>query len=154
MSDKQRVLVVEDEPISRQLLSELLRMAGYDVVVAHSGEEALLTLTRERGRLDGLFTAVELPGLVDGFMVADEFRSAEPSRPVVFASASDPVHTRPRHGAAYVRRPTAQPKVVEALNHLMRGPDAARPGSAPRVVEATVRARATPAPAAMRRAVA
>jgi CheY-like chemotaxis protein len=149
MNDKQRILVVEDEPISRQLLSELLRMAGYDVVAAHSGEEALLTVTRERGRLDGLFTAVDLPGLVDGWMVADEFRSAQPARPVVFASAADPVQARPRQGVAFVRRPTAPPEVVEALNEVMRrpGPGAAGRGPAPRLVaEAPVLARVeTPA---------
>ena len=133
MNDKQRVLVVEGEPISRQLLAELLRMAGYDAVVAHSGEEALLILTRERGRLDGLFTAVELPGLVDGWMVADEFRSAQPARPIVFAS--DAVQPRPRPAAVFVRCPTAPPEVVEALNEAMRrpGPGGAARGLAPRL---------------------
>src|ERR671914_649190 len=69
-----RILVVEDEPIAREILGDLLKMAGYDVLSAHTGEQALLLLVQERGRIDCLFTAVELPGLVDGWMLADEFR--------------------------------------------------------------------------------
>ena len=78
-ADRLRVLVVEDEPIAREILGDLLKMAGYDVLSAGTGEQALLTLVRERGRIDCLFTAVELPGLVDGWMVA--VRSASGSRP-------------------------------------------------------------------------
>jgi two-component system, OmpR family, response regulator len=142
MTDKPCVLIVEDEPVARQLLSGLLRMAGYDVVVAESGEEALLTLTREWGRLDGLFTAVDLPGLVDGWMVADEFRSAH-AGPVVVASASEPVQARRREGVCFVTRPTAPPKVVEALNAAMRGAGlgTSTRGATPRAVSEPARAR-------------
>ena len=41
---KLRVLVVEDEPIAREILGDLLKMAGYDVLSARTGEQALLSL--------------------------------------------------------------------------------------------------------------
>src|SRR3712207_9374998 len=82
---KPRVLVVEDEPIAREILGDLLKMAGYDVLSARTGEQALLTLVQERGRIDCLFTAVELPGLVDGWLVADEVRGADAALPRVRA---------------------------------------------------------------------
>src|SRR5918998_3975177 len=81
---KPRVLIVEDEPIAREILADLLRMAGYEVISDHSGEQALLTLVRERGRIDCLLTAIELPGLVDGWMLAEEFRVTNGALPVVF----------------------------------------------------------------------
>lgn len=114
-TDKTRILVVEDEPIAREILGDLLKMAGYDVLLAHSGEQALLTLVQERGRLDCLFTAVELPGLVDGWMLADEFRVTE-ALPVVFAVRSKAAKARRPDGAVFVARPVLPPKVVEAVN--------------------------------------
>jgi CheY-like chemotaxis protein len=102
VSGKLRVLVVEGEPIAREILADLLKMADYDVVSGHSGEQALLTLRQERGRIDCLFTAVELPGLVDGWMLADEFRTTEAAKPVVFATASKPSRARRLQGTAQI----------------------------------------------------
>ena len=133
--DKLRVLVVENEPIAREILGDLLKMAGYEVLSAHTGEHALLTLVQERGRIDCLFTAIDLPGLVDGWMLADEFRVADTARPVVFAARSKPGKAHRSHGAAFVARPVLPPKAVEAVNKVTGRP-AAGPKSRrlPRVV--------------------
>ena len=109
-----RILVVEGEPIASGILSDLLRMAGYEAVCAGTGEQALLTLMRERGRIDAVFTEVELPGLVDGWMVAEEFRSTRPAGPIVFA-ARPGSEAQIGAGSAVVASPVLPPKVVEAL---------------------------------------
>jgi two-component system, OmpR family, response regulator len=115
---KPRILVVEDQPIARDILTDLLRMAGYEAVCAGTGEQALVTLMRERGRVDGLFTEIELPGLVDGWIVAEEFRNTQPSGPVVFAGGPDRA-TTPRGAATdVVPSPVLPPKVVEAFARL------------------------------------
>jgi CheY-like chemotaxis protein len=114
--DKLRVLVVENEPIAREILGDLLKMAGYEVLAAHTGEHALLTLVQERGRIDCLFTALDLPGLVDGWMLADEFRVADAALPVVFAARAKPGKARRPQGAAFVAHPVLPPKAVEAVN--------------------------------------
>jgi CheY-like chemotaxis protein len=132
---KLRILVVEDEPIARELLADLLTMAGYDVVSVRTGEQGLLTLIRERGRFDCLFTAVELPGLVDGWMLADELRVGDSARPVVFAASAEPA--RPLEGTAFVSCPVLPPIAVEAVK--------AATGRS----EAALRARRAPAPVAM-----
>lgn len=115
-SGKPRVLVVQEEPIAREILGDLLKMAGYDVLSAHTGEQALLTLVQERGRIDCLFTEVELPGLVDGWMLADELRVTDAARPVVFAAKSKPAKARRPKGSVFVTGPVLPPKVVEAVN--------------------------------------
>jgi CheY-like chemotaxis protein len=136
--DKLRVLVVENEPIAREILGDLLKMAGYEVLSAHTGEHALLTLVQERGRIDCLFTALELPGLVDGWMLADEFRVVDASRPVVFAARAKPGKGRRPQGAAFVAHPVLPPKAVDAVNkvtgRLAAGP---KPPQSPRVVVET-----------------
>ena len=118
VGDKPRVLIVEDEPIAREILSDLLRMAGYEVLSDHSGEQALLTLLRERGRIDCLLTAIELPGLVDGWMLAEEFRVTNAALPVVFAARSKPAKARRMQHAAFVAHPVLPPKAVEAVKKL------------------------------------
>jgi CheY-like chemotaxis protein len=113
--DRLRVFVVEGEPIAREILCDLLKMAGYDTLSAGTGEQALLILVQERGRIDCLFTAIELPGLVDGWMLADEFRTAGATRPIVFATRSKPKARRSKD-VAFVARPVLPPQAVEAFN--------------------------------------
>jgi CheY-like chemotaxis protein len=124
VSGKLRILVVEQEPIAREILADLLKMAGYDVLATHSGEQALLTLVGERGRLDCLFTSVELPGLVDGWMLAEEFRGNDATRPVVFATGQERTAPSPQ-ATAFVTSPLLPPQVVEAVNGLTGRSEAA-----------------------------
>ena len=56
-----RLLVIDDEPSIRDLLTRVLATAGHDVVVAESGEEALAILAKER--FDLLIIDRNLPGL-------------------------------------------------------------------------------------------
>src|SRR5215204_1216062 len=83
-----RVLVVDPNPMSRQLTVGHLQAAGYDVVSAGTGERAFVLLREWPRRIDWLYTAVELSGLVDGWILADEFHQAHPSRPVLYGRAS------------------------------------------------------------------
>jgi CheY-like chemotaxis protein len=137
VTSQPRILIVEDEPIARDILTDLLRMAGYETVCAATGEQALLTLMRERDRIDGLFTEIDLPGLVDGWIVAEEFRNARPSGPAVLAGRPRSV---PQLGAAthLLASPVLPPKVVEAFASLRgKGHEVARSRHALReIVEA------------------
>ncbi|HEY7382308.1 MAG TPA: response regulator [Beijerinckiaceae bacterium] len=113
-TSKPRILVVEDEPIARDLLNDLLRMAGFAPVCVGAGEQALLTLRRERGRIDGLFTHIELPGLVDGWIVAEEFRNTRPLGPIVLAGPPGAV-AQLGTTTDFVASPVLPPKVIEAF---------------------------------------
>jgi CheY-like chemotaxis protein len=115
---KPRILVVEDEPVARDILSDLLRMGGYDAVCASTGEQALLILRRERDRIDGLFTEIALPGLVDGWMVAEEFRGMRPAGPVVFAGRCDGAATQFGTATDVVASPVLPPRALEAFSRL------------------------------------
>jgi CheY-like chemotaxis protein len=136
VSDKMRILVVEDEAIAREILGDLLKMAGYDVLSSHNGEQALLTLVQERGRIDCLFTAVELPGLVDGWMLAEEFRVTDAALAVVFATGSRAAEARGTEATAFVPHPVLPPKAVEAVNEVTGRAEAAlrSRGVSPRVI--------------------
>ena len=80
-----RLLVVDDEPAVRRILETRLRMAGYTVILAGDGEEALSQFYRERPDL--VVLDVMLPKL-DGFGVCRQLR-AESSVPIIIVSALD-----------------------------------------------------------------
>ncbi|MBX7102391.1 MAG: response regulator, partial [Myxococcaceae bacterium] len=60
---KRRILVVDDSPLTRELVVGMLEAVGYEVVSAHDGAHALETLSAER--VDMVVTDLEMPQ-VDG----------------------------------------------------------------------------------------
>jgi signal transduction histidine kinase len=84
------LLVVEDESAVRELVRTALTRAGYRVLAARDGEEALTRAAAHAGRIDLLLTDVVMPGM-NGRELALRFRQARPDARVLFMSgfASD-----------------------------------------------------------------
>jgi len=77
------VLVVDDEPAVRMLVTEILDDLGYVAMEASDGPEALAFL-HSNARIDLLITDVGLPSGMNGRQVADAARAARPELPVLF----------------------------------------------------------------------
>lgn len=77
------VLVVEDEPDLRSIVSEMLEMRGYDAVGAADGPEGLRVLESSQ-RIDLLLSDVGLPGGMNGRQLADAARVLRPELKVLF----------------------------------------------------------------------
>ena len=77
------VLVIDDEPTVRMLVTEVLSDAGYAVIEAPDGPSGLRIL-EAGGRIDLLVTDVGLPGGMNGRQVADAARVARPDLKVLF----------------------------------------------------------------------
>ncbi len=67
-----RVLVVEDNPLNRKLVRTILRLEGYEVVEAVSGEEALAAASAQKPDL--ILMDVQLPG-IDGLQTCIRLKS-------------------------------------------------------------------------------
>ena len=80
-----RVLVVEDEFLIRMVISDHLRDAGFIVVEAFNGEEALEIL-KSGAAIDLIFTDVRMPGEVDGLGLLAYAILHWPQVPVVVTS--------------------------------------------------------------------
>lgn len=113
-----RILVVEDDPSVAQVLAEVLRVEGHDVLVALDGVEALNLV--ETTIVDGVFLDLVMPGL-DGLSVLSRLRSRFPDLPVVILSAhaETEITDRARElGAVDVlTKPTALRNLTEVLRH-------------------------------------
>lgn len=79
-----RILVAEDDASTRKLMCAVLQRAGFDVVPARDGGEALDLLDRER--VDLLITDVMMPG-TDGFELTRQLREARYDLPILMVTA-------------------------------------------------------------------
>ncbi|TMR24924.1 response regulator transcription factor [Nonomuraea turkmeniaca] len=116
-----KVLIVDDEPNIRELLSEALELNGFAVRTATDGRDALAAVARERP--DIVVLDVMMPGL-DGFAVARKLREAGNSPMVLFLTAKDAVSDRitglTAGGDDYVTKPFSLEEVVLRLRAIMR----------------------------------
>jgi CheY-like chemotaxis protein len=79
------VMVVDDSQDVRELAEASLRQAGYRVLAAPSGEEALELIERY-GDIDLLFTDIIMPGGMNGLRLAERARERQPELPVILAT--------------------------------------------------------------------
>lgn len=79
------VLVVEDESAVRRLSTRILRAAGYTVLSAANGLEALEMFEQHAGRIDLLLTDVIMPGM-NGRQLAEKLKELMPGLRVLYMS--------------------------------------------------------------------
>lgn len=109
------ILLIEDDPLIREFVVEALREAGYHVIHASSGEEALAWCNRRVA--DVLVTDVRLPGQLDGWQIAERYREQNPDLPVIYATGFSPVTPRPVPGSLILRKPFHPGEIVEWLKN-------------------------------------
>lgn len=82
------ILLVEDEAFVRKVTAEVLEAAGYRLVIAQSGAEALNACRQSARPFDLLLTDVILPGM-NGRELADEFEGLCPHAGILLMSGYD-----------------------------------------------------------------
>jgi DNA-binding response OmpR family regulator len=113
------VLVVEDEEPVRDLIREVLRLHGYQVVEAQDGGEALLRAEHHRGPIDLMILDVMIPGVAAPDVVR-RLRDARPAVRVLYMSGyTDDLIGQ--HGLVQVGRDFLQkPFSLDALTRKVR----------------------------------
>jgi PAS domain S-box-containing protein len=116
------VLLVEDEPSVRTLVSDTLRMHGYTVLEARHGIEALLIGGQHTGPIHLLLTDVVMPQM-SGREVADQLRQVRPGVIVLYMSgyAEDAViqHGAMHSGTAFLHKPFAPDDLVRKVRTVL-----------------------------------
>jgi two-component system OmpR family response regulator len=104
-ASKPCVLIVEDSYMLLELLVTLCEQHGVATLTASSGEAALTLLRQHGTRIDWLLTDIRLPGLVDGWGVAEAYRQIQPHRPVIYSSTTANLKHPAVPGSIFVTKP-------------------------------------------------
>jgi len=120
------VLVVDDEPEIVRLVRDYLERAGFAVLTAHSGEEAIRVAHRDRP--DIIVLDLGLPG-IDGLDVARELRRTA-AVPIIMLTArteeADRVAGLELGADDYVSKPFSPRELVARVRAVLRRSDTAR----------------------------
>jgi len=112
------VLLVEDEEIVRELVTQMLRHVGYDVVAAGRPEDAV-ELARGRAEFDLVVTDIVMPGM-SGRVVADRIEELRPGTPVLFISGySGGSESGLREGDTFLAKPFTIDQLARAVAGLL-----------------------------------
>jgi DNA-binding response OmpR family regulator len=117
-----RILVVDDDPLFRELVATILARAGYEPVEAATGEEALETAERQAPK--AVILDVQLPG-ISGYEVCHRLDARGDRPPVLFVSGAriesfDRVAGLLVGGDDYLVKPFAPDELLARLHALTR----------------------------------
>jgi len=90
LPERKQVLIVDDEPNLRKILSAQLTRDGYDVLTAEDGEQGLALLGEHH--IDLVITDLKMPK-VDGMTLLKRALVEEPDLPVVLITAHGTIDT-------------------------------------------------------------
>ena len=127
-----KVLVIDDSNTIRKSAEMFLRQAGFDVVLAEDGFDALAKISDHQPRV--IFVDIMMPRL-DGYQTCTLVKQNPnlKSTPVIMLSSKDGVFDRARGRLAgsdrYLTKPFTKETLIEAVNACVMQADAAASAS-------------------------
>lgn len=117
MSDP-KLLLVEDEMMIAMVIEEVLREAGYDVIHALNGSEALNELERHAKDFAVVCTDIKLPGTLSGWDVGRRARELHPRVGLVYASgdSAEDWQKDGLPGSLFLQKPYSNAELVMAVS--------------------------------------
>lgn len=120
-----RVLIVDDDPLSRELLTDCLEPLGLNIDQAHDGLEALSVL--QQARPDLMLVDIQMPRM-DGFQLLSHVRNHEETRQIpvfaisAFAMAGDAERALAKGFNQYITKPVSLVKLRKLVASTLHSP--------------------------------
>lgn len=119
---KAKILVVEDNPATRELLRELLSQEGYMVKVAQNGKEALRRVRKDN--FDLVLTDVKMPRM-NGIQLLKELQKIVPDIKVIIitATADSEIAVKAMKFGAYdyITKPFCLDSILQKVKKVLEG---------------------------------
>lgn len=123
VADGVRILVAEDDPLIRRMSVRVLREAGYDVVAANNGQEAIEIANGHESRIDLCVLDMIMP-LASGKDVWEIARRRWPCAKVVFCTGSDSLNcsddTSMHDAASMIHKPIDPDVLLRTVRNSLR----------------------------------
>jgi CheY-like chemotaxis protein len=124
------ILVVDDEPLVRNLLQSVLRRQGYTVLLATDGADALEMLKTNWEPVHLVLTDMQMPGM-SGLELARRLAADYPRAKVLFMSGHHPETVDPqgeaRASAPYLSKPFSVEVLLGTIRRVLATADRTRP---------------------------
>jgi len=123
MSEKKRILIVDDERDIVKALTIRLQRAGYEVVTAFDGAQGIFMAHKENPDL--IILDIRMPA-GDGFSVAEKLKESTDTFtiPVIFLTGSPEMNSEERARALgarfYVKKPYDPEELLDAIERALQ----------------------------------
>lgn len=122
---RETILLAEDEPLVRDLVVRKLEAAGYRVLAAQDGAQALEMFVANRRQIKLVILDVVMPRM-GGREVYERMREIESTVKVIFASAYDAetagLEYLERSGLRFIQKPAGGPTLLAAIREVLDAP--------------------------------
>jgi diguanylate cyclase (GGDEF)-like protein len=112
-----KILIVDDEPDTLEILEVLLRVEGYEVVIASTGEEGVNKAEQEKPQV--ILMDINLPG-IDGNEALRRIRKYNPLQCVImltaFATVDNAIQALKEGAADFVKKPFENEHLIHIIN--------------------------------------
>ena len=121
---KETILLVEDEPVVRELVREILQEYEYRVIETGSGVEALRAWDEHDGKVDLLLTDMVMPDGMTGLELADQLKKRKAGLKVIFSSGYSADSLGREFGnsdTAFLPKPYLPPQLARLVRQCLDG---------------------------------
>ena len=112
------IILVDDDDMLRDLIAQTLTDAGYPVLTAMNGEQALALVSTLNGQLGLVITDVRMP-VMDGYQLAENLARLPTAPPVLFISGFAEGHKLP---GPYLAKPFLPSALLEQVARMVSAP--------------------------------
>lgn len=119
------VLLIDDEPVVREIGSELLESLGFDCITAQNGEEGIRLFKENRDIISLLILDIEMPGIT-GEKIYDMLKAIDPSVHILICSGFSKNHLESQYfkrkldQSMYMSKPFQLKELSQRLRAILR----------------------------------
>jgi signal transduction histidine kinase/CheY-like chemotaxis protein len=128
------ILIVEDEPVLREMARAILESCGYSILEASSGKDALDVWNQHTAQIDLLLTDMVMPEGVSGIELAEKLLAAQPGLKIIFTSGYTADEVSPevlaRTRAQFLQKPYSHASLAKIVRECLDKNSAANATSA------------------------
>ncbi|MBR9828527.1 MAG: response regulator [Oceanospirillales bacterium] len=113
-----KILIVEDDPVQQQCLSEILHATGAEIIIGSNGQQGILLAESEKPDL--IFMDIVMPE-VDGFSACRQITNAASTKgiPVIIVSSkhedADRVWAQLQGASAMIAKPYSSQEILDQV---------------------------------------